>query len=73
MDQATREKRTESAYSLFYSTMNEIVQNEQEMVKGVFEDIAKDLVDVNSTRNELDLQLFPSDKYVPNSIALVCL
>jgi hypothetical protein len=71
MDQATREKRTESAYTIFYSTMNEIVQNEEEMVKGVFEDIQKDLADVNATRQELGLGLFPVDKYTPNSIKLV--
>lgn len=73
MDQQTREKRTQSAYTLFYSTMNEIVANEEEMVKGVFEDIERDLADVTATRQELGLAPFPDNKYQPNSIALVTL
>lgn len=71
MDQATREKRTESAYTLFYSTMNEIVQNEEEMVQGVFADIEQELADVTSTRHELGMNPFPVDSFKPKSIALV--
>jgi hypothetical protein len=51
--------------------MNEIVSNEEEMVKGVFEDIERDLADVTATRQELGLAPFSDDKYPANSIALV--
>jgi len=71
MDQEMRVKRTESAYALFYNTMNEIVANEEQMVKGVFEDIKTELSDIATTREELGLGPFPIAKYKPNSIALL--
>jgi len=71
MDDVTREKRTEAAYTLFYGAMSEIVSNEEEMIKGVSEDIKLGLEEVEATRQELSLPPFPTEKYKPNSIALL--
>jgi hypothetical protein len=71
MDQEMRVKRTESAYQLFYNTMNDIVANEEEMVKGVFEDISSEMAEIAPAREELGLGPFPIAKYKPNSIALL--
>lgn len=71
MDRETREKRTESAYVLFYNTMSEIVASEEEMVKGVHEDVKRELTENATIRQELGLPAFSFDKYKPNSIELL--
>ena len=71
MDEENRVKRTQAAYQLFYNTMSEIVQNEQEMVKGVRDDCRCDLNEVQNIRAQLGWSPFKASEYKPNSIALV--
>ncbi|CAD5219096.1 unnamed protein product [Bursaphelenchus okinawaensis] len=71
LDQPARELRIQAAHEHFYSLMEDIVESEKEMVKGVETDIKTALAMNNDIRQELHEQSFRTQDFKPMSVSLL--
>ncbi|CAD5234752.1 unnamed protein product [Bursaphelenchus xylophilus] len=71
LDQGARELRIQAAHEHFFSLLDDIVESEEEMVKGVETDIKSALTMNNSIREELHEPEFRVKDYKPLSVALL--